>query len=133
MKASVFIGVLVLTVSTAVYAQPADLKAQKHAVTRFYQAYFGPAERCKTADPEIAQALKLTLDSIRLTYPNAIQLVMDSPHFNQAKIDFQNTKRDSDLKSLNSWCSEHHSLIKWLFQSESSPELVANLVDVISK
>jgi hypothetical protein len=132
-KRSVFFGVMLLTCSAVSFAQPVDLRKKQHVVTRFYQAYFGPAEMCKAADPDIAHTIKLTVESIWFKHSDSIKLIMDSPYFNQAKIDFQSHNRETDLKGMNSSCTDIHRLMKTFFDSEIAPQVFAEIVETISK
>jgi hypothetical protein len=133
MKINIFIGILVLTCSAVTFAQPDESREKEEIVASFYQAYFGPPEYCKAADPNVVLAIKLTFDSLELRYPREIKLVRDSPYFSQAKSDFERTELKIDVKNINSWCSGVHEFMKLLFDGTETPALMADLVDTLSK
>jgi hypothetical protein len=131
LKTEILLFTSLLAVNCNLQAQENE-RLKKHSVSRAYQALYGPLERCKGADPAIANGVRTKFEFVSLKYKDILKLVTTSPHFNTPKDDFQSNYGTLEKKELNEWCNTNIAFMSHLFESESSAALMEDLKAVLS-
>jgi 5-methylthioribose kinase len=132
LKAKILLFTSLLALNCSIQAQENE-RQKKHNVTRVYQALYGPSERCKLADPAIANAVRTKFEFVSMKYQDTLKLVTTSPYFSAAMNDFQSSYKTLEKKELNEWCNTNIAFMSYLFESESSAALMEDLKAVLSR